>query len=268
MNNRLDYELVARGIATARERAKEYIKSGKVYVNGSLAKKPSDLVCETDDINIIGETLRYVGRGGLKLEGAIHNFSLKLNGLICADLGASTGGFTDCMLQNGASKVYAIDVGHGQLAQKLIDDNRVINIEGMNVKDLDADFLGEKVDFIAGDLSFISCTHSADTAKRILKDDGEAVLLIKPQFEVGKSGLSKNGIVRDKKEHIKCLESLTLYFTSIGFKIVNLCFSPIKGGDGNIEYLVHLVKLDSFTSKSFDYKRIVEDAFASHKEKE
>ncbi len=268
MDNRLDFELVLRGIATGRERAKEYIKAGKVLVNGKSVTKASATVSDSDDITIIGETLKYVGRGGLKLEGAINSFELKFDGLVCCDLGASTGGFTDCMLQNGANKVFAVDVGHGQLVEKLREDTRVVNIEGMNVKDLTAEFLGGYVDFVASDLSFISCRYAADAALRILMDDGFAVILIKPQFEVGKSRLSKTGIVRDKKDHINCLESLSLYFNSIGLKLKNLTASPIKGGDGNIEYLALLVKSDSFTAKSFDFKRIVNDSFEKHKEKE
>ncbi len=268
MNNRLDFELTRRGIATGRERAKEYIKSGMIFVNGKLITKASTPVSESDEIVVHGETLRYVGRGGLKLEGAINAFSLDLSGCVCADLGASTGGFTDCMLQNSADKVFAIDVGHDQLVERLKSDNRVINIEGMNVKDLYSDTLGEVVDFVTSDLSFISCRYAADAASRILKPDGKAVILIKPQFEVGRSALSKTGVVRDKKDHVNCLGSLILYFESVGLKILNLTYSPIKGGDGNIEYLAYLVKSDDFTSESFDYKLIVNEAFVHHKGRE
>ncbi len=268
MNNRLDFELTRRGIATGRERAKDYIKSGMILVNGKLITKASAPVSENDEIVVHGETLKYVGRGGLKLEGAINAFSLDLSGCVCTDLGASTGGFTDCMLQNSADKVFAIDVGHDQLVERLKSDNRVINIEGLNVKDLHSDTLGEAIDFVASDLSFISCRYAADAASRILKPDGKAVILIKPQFEVGRSALSKTGVVRDKKDHVNCLGSLILYFESVGLKILNLTYSPIKGGDGNIEYLAHLVKSNDFTSKSFDYKLIVNEAFAHHKGKE
>ncbi len=268
MSNRLDFELVSRGIASGRERAKEYIKAGKIFVNGIQAAKASACVSENDEISVIGETLKYVGRGGLKLEGAVKSFTLDLSGLICCDLGASTGGFTDCMLQYGAEKVYAVDVGHGQLVQKLVEDDRVVNIEGMNVKDLTPEFINGEVDFVASDLSFISCRYAVDAALRILKDNGLAVTLIKPQFEVGKSKLSKTGIVRDKKDHITCLESLSLYFSSIGLYLKDLIASPIKGGDGNIEYLALLVKSDGFTARSFDFKRIVNEAFKTHHGKE
>lgn len=267
MKQRLDSALVIKGLTTGREKAKEYIKSGKVLVNGMAVTKPSaDVSCD-DDISIYGETLKYVGRGGLKLEGAIAEFGLKLDGFVCADLGASTGGFTDCMLQNGAEKVYAVDVGHGQLADKLAADERVINIEGTNVKDVDENAF-ESVDFVCADLSFISCRYAADAVAKILKNNSQAVLLIKPQFEVGKQGLSKGGIVKDRKLHIQTLESLCLYFTSIGLKTLKLTHSPIKGGDGNIEYLALLVKSSSFTQPSFDYKTIVEHAFTVHKDKE
>lgn len=268
MDNRLDFELVRRGIATGRERAKEYIKSGLVLVNGKPITKAGAVVSDSDDIVFTGESLKYVGRGGLKLEGAIESFSLDLDGMVCCDIGASTGGFTDCMLQNGADKVYAVDVGHGQLAQKLVDDTRVVNLEGLNVKDLTCDTLGCEVDFVASDLSFISCRYAIEAASRILKDSGQAVILIKPQFEVGKSGISKGGIVKDRKQHILAITALLEGLADSDMKPVNLNHSPIKGGDGNIEYLILLVKSDGFTHKSFDIKSIVDDAFASHTRKE
>lgn len=262
MSARLDAELVRRGLATSRERAKEYIHSGSVTVNGTPAHKPSDTVSDSDDIKLIGETLKYVGRGGLKLEGAVKAFGIDLCGKTCLDIGASTGGFTDCMLQYGAVKVYAVDVGHDQLAEKLKSDARVVNIEGVNVKDLTPELISEPIDFISADLSFISVRYAADAAIRILKPSGEAVLLIKPQFEAGRKNLSKTGIVRDKKVHVEVLESLCGYFQSIGFSVKDVIPSPIKGGDGNIEYLAHLVKSDAFTSHSPDYKSIVQIAFS------
>lgn len=266
MTNRLDTELVLRGLVTSRERAKEYIKSGMISVNNVIISKPSTVVDGSDKIALCGQTLKYVGRGGLKLEGAISKFGLQLDRLVCADLGASTGGFTDCMLQYGAAKVYAVDVGHGQLASKLVSDNRVINIEGLNVKDVSLSHF-EPVDFVAADLSFISCKFAADAASKILKDNSNAVLLIKPQFEVGKHGLSKGGIVKDKKLHYATLESLCLYFNSVGLNVVDITYSPIKGGDGNIEYLVLLVKASNFTQIDFDYKAIVDNAFTFYKDK-
>lgn len=266
MSNRLDIELVARGLVTSRERAKEYIKAEKISVNNITVIKPSALVQSDDIISIRGDILKYVGRGGLKLEGAITQFGLRLEGFVCADLGASTGGFTDCMLQNGAKKVYAVDVGHGQLDDKLVLDERVVNIEGMNVKDVDESSF-EPVDFACADLSFISCRYAADAVVKILKDNSQAVLLIKPQFEVGKQGVSKGGIVKDKKLHIKTLESLCIYFKSVGLAVAKLTHSPIKGGDGNIEYLVLLVKHSDFTQASFDYSNIVDRAFTFYKNK-
>lgn len=262
MTARLDYELVCRGLATSRERAKEYIRSGSVTVNGVTAKKPSDEVLETDDIALTGETLKYVGRGGLKLEGAINAFGIDISGKTCLDIGASTGGFTDCMLQFGAKKVYAVDVGHGQLVDKLKTDSRVVNIEGVNVKDLTYELIHEPIDFISADLSFISVRYAADAANRILQDNGKAVLLIKPQFEAGRKNLSKTGIVRDKKVHSDILESLCGYFQSLGLVIKGILPSPIKGGDGNIEYLAHLVKSENFTSCFIDYSSVVQQAFS------
>lgn len=262
---RLDIELVKRGLAQSRERAKEYIAGGTVLVNGKQAKKPSDSVCENDDIQIIGDTLKYVGRGGLKLEKALTDFAIDISGCVCLDIGASTGGFTDCMLQNGASKVYAVDVGHGQLAERLRSDYRVVNIEGVNVKDISAEMFAEQISFVSADLSFISVRYAADAAKEILENGGEAVFLIKPQFEAGKKHLTKGGIVKDKKVHAEVLESLCEYFCSLCFDIAGLVPSPIKGGDGNIEYLIHLVKHDSFTSCNFDFKGVCEQAFAALK---
>ena len=262
MTSRLDAELVRRGLAASRERAKEYIQSGSVLVNGSPAKKPSETVSADDDIVIVGDTLKYVGRGGLKLEEALSSFGIDLSGKTCLDIGASTGGFTDCMLQHGARKVYAVDVGHGQLAEKLRSDARIVNIEGVNVKDLTPDMISEPIDFVSADLSFISVRYAADAAGVILQSGGEAVLLIKPQFEAGRKYLSKTGVVRDKKAHIIVLESLCGYFQSIGFGIRGIVPSPIKGGDGNIEYLVYLVKPNSFTPQKFDYSAIVQTAFS------
>lgn len=265
MDNRLDFELVRRGIATGRERAKEYIKSGAVTVNGKTIIKAGTVVSDTDDIVFTGESLRYVGRGGLKLEAAISSFDIDLSGAVCCDIGASTGGFTDCMLQNGAEKVYAVDVGHGQLADKLVNDKRVVNLEGLNVKDLEPETLGGSVNFVASDLSFISCRFAIDAASRILIDGGQAVILIKPQFEVGKSGISKGGIVKDKKQHVLAITALLESLSDGAMSPNKLIPSPIKGGDGNIEYLILLVKSDNFTNRSFDIKAIVDAAFASSK---
>ena len=260
--NRLDAELVKRGLAASRERAKEYIRRGEVSVNGRTAKKPSDPVSDADEITVTGETLRYVGRGGLKLECALSEFGINLSGLICLDIGASTGGFTDCMLQNGAERVYAADVGHGQLHEKLLSDSRVISLEGVNVKGISEEMFPEKIDFISADLSFISVRFAADAAKRVLGDGKGAVLLIKPQFEAGRSALSKSGVVRDKKAHVAVLKDLCGYFVANGFGIKGLIPSPIKGGDGNAEYLVYLVKQNYFTAFDADFSGICERALS------
>lgn len=254
--SRLDAELVRRGLAQSRERAKEYIASEKVTVNGTIAKKPSESVSESDKIELSGETLKYVGRGGLKLEKAMLHFNIDVAEKICLDIGASTGGFTDCLLQFGAKTVYAVDVGHGQLAEKLRNDPRVINIEGKNVRDIKASDFACSVDFVCADLSFISVKYAADAAARVLDIGGRAVLLIKPQFEAGKKFISKGGIVRDSKVRAKVLEETCRYITSLNFEILGLVPSPIKGGDGNTEYLIYIVKRDRFTPYDADFAQL------------
>lgn len=257
---RLDSELVRRSLAQSRERAKEYILGGLVEVNGRAAQKPSEAVSEEDKIAVVGETLKYVGRGGLKLERAISAFGLDLRGLVCLDIGASTGGFTDCMLQSGAKKVYAVDVGHDQLAEKLRADGRVVSLEGVNVKDISPEMFGEPIDFVCADLSFISSRFAAEAAKRVLDIGKSAVLLIKPQFEAGKKNLSKGGIVKSPKVRIEVLKSLCGYYSSIGFEVKDIIPSPIKGGDGNIEFLACLVKQNGFTAQPKDFDVICERA--------
>lgn len=259
---RLDAAVVELGLAPSRERAKEYIKKGYVTVNGKAANKPSATVYESDEIKLIGETLKYVGRGGLKMEAAVNAFGLDLTDKICVDLGASTGGFTDCMLQNGAKKVYAIDVGHGQLAKKLIDDDRVVNLEGINVKDVTKETVNDSVDIVTADLSFISCKYAINAAYRLIEENGEAVILIKPQFEAGKQNIAKGGIVKDKKAHFSVLNDVCEYIQTNGFRLEGLVPSSIKGGDGNIEYLAYIVKQNNFTSKMFDFKKTVDEAFS------
>lgn len=258
---RLDSELVRRGLAGSRERAKEYVASGIVKVNGLTVKKAAAEVNESDIIEMTGETLKYVGRGGLKLEGAVKAFKIDASGLTCLDIGASTGGFTDCLLQFGAKKVYASDVGHGQLAKKLLDDERVVNMEGVNVKDFTADTFSERIDFGCSDLSFISVKYAVKALSDILSDGGSGVFLVKPQFEAGKSALTKTGIVLDKKVHVKVLRNVCAYVQSLGFNIRGLIPSPIKGGDGNREYLLYAVKQDSFTSCTIDIEAVVKEAF-------
>ncbi|MCD8005647.1 MAG: TlyA family RNA methyltransferase [Oscillospiraceae bacterium] len=258
---RLDYYLTFNGYFSSRERAKEAIKSGEILVNGKVCCKPALDVSDSDTVDFLGTQLKYVGRGGLKLEAAIDAFGIKLFCLSCADLGASTGGFTDCMLQNGAEKVYAIDVGHGQLAEKLLQDSRVVNIEGVNVKDVSIDTTGEAVDFVTADLSFISVKFAISAAVKILKENGKAAFLIKPQFEAGKDSIGKGGIVKDKSVHIRVLEDIYGYLLSNSFGVAGIIPSPIKGGDGNIEYLAYCTR-DSEKNPIPDFSEIVRKAFS------
>lgn len=258
---RLDYELVSRGLCKSRERAKEYILSGQVYINSVPAKKVSQDVSERDDIELVGKTLKYVGRGGLKLESAIKVFNIDISGLICLDIGASTGGFTDCMLQSGAKRVYAVDVGHGQLAEKLRIDSRVVNIEGVNVKDFTQSMFPEPIDFATADLSFISAVFAVNALKLVLPIGKKAVLLIKPQFEAGREYLSKSGVVRDRKVHARVLKELCSTIEHSGFSVLGLEPSPILGGNGNVEYLAYIVKQTSFTQYDADFSGLVSRAF-------
>lgn len=237
---RLDIFMAEKGVARSREHAKELIKAGCVLVDGKQITKPSFGVGEECEITISGEICPYVGRGGLKLEKAIEAFSLELGGMVCVDLGASTGGFTDCMLKHGAAKVYAVDVGHGQLDKSLVGDPAVINLEGINVKNVTCELIGEKADLVTADLSFISVRNSLPAIRSLMKPDGCAVILIKPQFEVGRQNIGKGGIVKDPAVHKRMLSELLPFIDSCGLSVENVTFSPIKGGDGNIEYLALL----------------------------
>ena len=239
MAERLDKYLVGCGLAKSRERAKALISEGKVFVNGIAADKPSMIITPEDSVTA-GDDLRYVGRGALKLIKALDLFEIDLSGLVCADLGASTGGFTQVMLERGAAKVYAVDVGHGQLDASLAADSRVISLEGVNVRDLTAEQIPERLPFISADLSFISLRNVIGDIERLLSDNGRAVVLIKPQFEAGREAIGKNGIVRDPKDHIRVLDELSAAFQLSGLYISGLTFSPVKGGSGNIEYLALL----------------------------
>lgn len=256
---RLDAELVTRKIAGSRERAKELIKSGAVLVNGKIISKPSADINETDEIISLAEEFKYVGRGGLKLEKAIDEFGIDLKNKICIDIGASTGGFTDCMLQNGAARVYAVDVGHDQLAEKLRNDARVCNAEGTDIRNITVDFTSGQVDFISIDVSFISLKLILPKAFELLKECGEASVLIKPQFEAGKKGIGKNGIVKDRKVHENVLKDITEFAVLLGFMPNALICSPIKGGSGNTEYLIHLKKGKS-EMVCFNFRDIVDNA--------
>lgn len=243
MKERLDVLLVSNGYAESREKAKAIIMSGQVFVDGQREDKAGSMFDPTKiHIEVKGAALRYVSRGGLKLEKAMSHFDLSLEDKVCMDIGASTGGFTDCMLQNGACKVFSVDVGHGQLAWKLRNDPRVICMEKTNFRYVTMEQIGEQLDFASCDVSFISLTKILIPARNLLKDRGEMVCLIKPQFEAGKEKVGKKGVVREPEVHREVVEKILDYADMIGFDILHLEYSPIKGPEGNIEYLVHLSK--------------------------
>ncbi len=242
MRERLDMLVLKNGFAESREKAKAIIMTGNVYVNGQKEDKAGSMFDEKSQIEVRGNTLRYVSRGGLKLEKAMSCFAITLRNKVCMDVGSSTGGFTDCMLQNEAVKVFAVDVGHGQLDWKLRQDKRVVCMEKTNIRYVLPDDIPCKIDFASIDVSFISLTKVLEPVKNLLKDEGEIVCLIKPQFEAGREKVGKKGVVREKTVHIEVIEKVILYANSIGFDIINLEFSPIKGPEGNIEYLLYLKK--------------------------
>ena len=256
---RLDSELVARGIARSRERAKEMIRSGSITVNGKTAKKPSDEVAETDVIESAEEEV-YVGRGALKLEKAAEEFGLEFYGKVCLDIGASTGGFTDLMLQRGAARVYAVDVGHGQLAPTIASDPRVVNMEGIDIREVTVDDIGGNADFISVDVSFISLTKILPKVYELLRDGAVAAVLIKPQFEAGRSDIGKRGVVKDRKVHIRVLSEIDAFAQSIGFIAERYTYSPVRGGSGNIEYLVKLCKRTGEPVKH-DFRELTDSSF-------
>lgn len=242
---RLDVLLVNRGLAASREKAKAIIMSGSVYVDGQKEDKAGQTFPEEANIEVRGSTLKYVSRGGLKLEKAMECFDVSLSGKICMDVGSSTGGFTDCMLQNGAVKVYAVDVGHGQLDWKLRNDQRVICMEKTNIRYVKPGDIEDRIQFSSIDVSFISLTKVLGPVKELLTDDGEIVCLIKPQFEAGREKVGKHGVVRDASVHKEVIDMVMTYAVSINFEVLNLEFSPVKGPEGNIEYLLHLLKHQS-----------------------
>ena len=242
MKKRLDVELVDRGLVQSRERAKVVIMEGLVYVNGQKSDKAGTPVKEDDRIEVRGETLRYVSRGGKKLEKAMQVFPVVLEGCTCMDIGASTGGFTDCMLQNGAVKVYAVDVGYGQLAWSLRTDERVVNLERTNIRYITEEQVPQPVDFISVDVSYISLTRVLPVAPRLLKDGAPMGCVVKPQFEAGKDKVGKKGVVRDPQIHREVIRKVIDCAAELGFWVRGLDFSPIKGPEGNIEYLLFLQK--------------------------
>ncbi len=261
MKERLDVLLVNRGLAPSREKAKTMIMEGNVFVNNNREDKAGSTFPDDCNIEIHGKTLQYVSRGGLKLEKAMKHFGIKLDGKVCMDIGASTGGFTDCMLQNNASKVYAVDVGYGQFAWKLRQDERVVCMEKTNIRYVTPDDIADKLDFASVDVSFISLTKVLGPARELLNDDGQMVCLIKPQFEAGKEKVGKKGVVRDKKVHQEVCEKIIDFALSNGFSVLNLEYSPIKGPEGNIEYLVYIQKTDNpQKEKSVDVDAVVSAA--------
>lgn len=239
---RLDIALFEQGFAESREKAKALIMSGIVYVNGQKELKAGREVKPYDGIEVRGSTLKYVSRGGLKLERAMETFPIDLDGKFCMDIGASTGGFTDCMLQNGASKVYAIDVGYGQLAWKIRSDERVVNLERTNFRYVTREQVPEEIDFASVDVSFISLKLILPVMFELLKSDGQAVCLIKPQFEAGRENVGKKGVVRDPNVHCEVIERVVGFAEEFGFSVLGLDHSPVKGPEGNIEYLMFLQK--------------------------
>ena len=247
MKERLDVLLVQRGMAASREKAKAMIMAGEILVDGEREDKAGSMFPDTVTITQKGRPLPYVSRGGLKLEKAMTHFGLDLTGKICMDVGASTGGFTDCMLQNGAVKVYAVDVGHGQLDWKLRNDERVVCMERTNIRYVTPEDIQEPVQFVSIDVSFISLTKVLLPVRNLMEEGAEMTALIKPQFEAGREKVGKKGVVRDPAVHLEVIQTVISYAKSISFGVRHLEFSPTKGPEGNIEYLVHLVKLPEGT---------------------
>ena len=238
---RLDAYIVELGLCESREKAKAAIMAGDVYVNGQKALKAGDTVKETDKIEVRG-VMEFVSRGGYKLKKAMAAFPIVLTGKTCMDIGASTGGFTDCMLQNGAVKVYCVDVGYGQLAWKLRSDQRVVNLERTNIRYVEKEQIPDAPDFASVDVSFISLKLVLPKVWELLSDAGECVCLIKPQFEAGREKVGKKGVVREKSTHVEVVEAIVAFAKETGFTVAGLDYSPIKGPEGNIEYLLYLKK--------------------------
>lgn len=264
MKERLDVLLVKRALAPSREKAKAVIMEGSVYVNGQKEDKAGSMFEENVQVEVRGKTLKYVSRGGLKLEKAVKQFGLSFADKICMDIGASTGGFTDCMLQNGAKKVYAVDVGYGQFAWTLRNDPRVVCMEKTNIRYVTPKDIDDVLDFASVDVSFISLTKVLEPAKELLAENGEMVCLIKPQFEAGREKVGKKGVVRDKKVHLQVIERVTDFARQAGFHILDLEFSPVKGPEGNIEYLMYIRKDGSgLKEEAADCAAVVEAAHAA-----
>ncbi len=254
---RLDIYLTQEGLAASRSAAQAMIMAGDVYIDGQKALKAGEAVKGTEKIEVRGKTAKYVSRGGLKLEKAMQVFPVELQGKTCMDIGASTGGFTDCMLQNGANKVYSVDVGYGQLAWKLRQDERVINMERTNIRYLTADELEKRPEFFSVDVSFISLKLVLPVVYELLTDGGEGVCLIKPQFEAGREKVGKKGVVREKSTHIEVIENTLEFTRESGFSVLGLDYSPVRGPEGNIEYLMY-IKKSTEESQKFDVSALVD----------
>lgn len=255
---RLDVAVFEGGYAPSREKAKAIIMAGLVYVNNQKVDKAGFELKEDDVLEVRENTLKYVSRGGLKLEKAMDSFPITLKDKVCMDVGASTGGFTDCMLQNGARKVYSIDVGYGQLAWKLRTDERVVNLERTNFRYVDSEKVTEPIDFASVDVSFISLKLILPNLNKLLADDATAVCLIKPQFEAGKEKVGKKGVVRESSTHIEVIEKVIGFACENGFSVLGLEFSPIKGPEGNIEYLLYIKKsTEAMVDESVNPEKLV-----------
>lgn len=264
MKERLDVLLVNRGLAPSREKAKAVIMSGQVYVDGQKEDKAGTNFNDSVKIEVRGNTLPYVSRGGLKLEKAIKCFHVDVRDKICMDAGASTGGFTDCMLQNGAAKVYSVDVGRGQLAWSLRQDERVVCMEKTNIRYIQPSDIQEEIEFVSVDVSFISLTKVLLPIRSLMAPEAEMVCLIKPQFEAGREKVGKKGVVREKGVHIEVIDMVVQYAASNGFEILNLDFSPVKGPEGNIEYLLYLKKSeDKEKGPDIDINQVVDSAHSA-----
>jgi len=262
MKRRLDIFLTEKNFFDSRTRAQAMIMAGKILVNGQKVDKAGALISDDAEIRILGEEMPFVSRGGLKLQKALDVFKINLNGRIAADVGASTGGFTDCMLQRGAKRVYAIDVGYGQLAWKLRSNLQVVNMERTNIRNVTRkDFFYEVPDFASIDVAFISLEKVLPVVFDVLTDSGEVVALIKPQFEAGREHVGKKGVVRDKKIHAAVIEKVLNFAAGVGFAVRGLDFSPVKGPEGNIEYLAHLAK--NFSAADVEILSAVESAHAA-----
>lgn len=267
MKKRLDVLLVERRLADSREKAKAIIMTGNVFVNGQREDKAGTTFDEEKAaIEIKGHTMKYVSRGGYKLEKAVDVFGVDVRDKVCMDIGSSTGGFTDCMLQNGAVKVFAVDVGRGQLDWKLRQDERVVSMEKTNIRYVTPEDIGEPVAFASVDVSFISLALVLPAARALLTEDGHMVCLIKPQFEAGREKVGKKGVVRDKEVHIEVIEKVIHIADKLHFKVLGLDYSPIKGPEGNIEYLIYLEKRpenEAPAHEPVDVRQVVEQSHAS-----